>query len=191
VGRRKLHQQPVERDSSWEPGAELQDRVYRLAGRWSRDRREVRQDLYQEGMLAIWLKGETEAPLDHQLRTAQNRMLSVRKLGKSVDGKLDYRYRRPNPYAVYSMEQQGVGTGDNLLPFQDLLPSSCRVEDYIVAKLTVLEVLSVLEPEQRHCVLLLCQGFTMREVAAGKGCTPARVKRCLAGVREKLKSLVE
>ncbi len=187
MGRRKLYQQPVERDSSWEPGPELQDRVYRLAGRWSRDRREVRQDLYQEGMLAIWTKGETEAPLDHQLRTAKNRMLSVRKLGKSVDGKLDATYKRSTRYAVLSMEQQGVGRGDDLLPFQDLLPSSCRVEDYVVAKLTVLEVLSVLEPEQRHCVLLLCQGFTMREVATGKGCTPARVKRCLADVREKLK----
>jgi DNA-directed RNA polymerase specialized sigma24 family protein len=190
VGRRKLHEQRVERDSSWEPTPELQDKVYLLAGRWSRDRREVRQDLYQEGMLAIWAKGETGAPLIHQLRTAQNRMLSVRKLGKSVDGKLDSTYKRPRPYAVLSMETQGIGRGDDLLPFRDILPDPCRVEQHVVAKLTVLEILAVLEPEERHCVLLLCQGFTMREVTASQGCPPARVRRYLAAAREKLRPLV-
>jgi DNA-directed RNA polymerase specialized sigma24 family protein len=115
----------------------------------------------------------------------------VRKLGKSVDGKLDSTYKRSTMYLVLSMEQQGIGKGDSLLPFQDLLPSPSRVEEYIVVKLTALEILAALEPEERHCVLLLCQGFTMQEVATKKKCPLAWVRRCLAGAREKLKSLLD
>jgi hypothetical protein len=75
-----------------------------IAWRWSRDRPDYLEDFYQEGLLAIWLKGETQEPLNHQLRTAQNRILSVRKLGRSVDGKLDRSYRRPRPCGVVFLD---------------------------------------------------------------------------------------
>jgi DNA-directed RNA polymerase specialized sigma24 family protein len=118
-------------------------------------------------------------------------MLSVRKLGKSVDGKLDTTYRRSRKYVVLSMEQQGTGQGDKLLPFQDFLPSSSRVEEYVVAKLTALEILAVLEPGERRFIVLLSQGFTIREVATRSRCPLAWVRRCLADAREKLKPMVE
>jgi DNA-directed RNA polymerase specialized sigma24 family protein len=187
VGRRRLYQQEVDRGSSWEPAPELQDKIHRLARRWSRDRREVREDLYQEGMLAIWLKGEAEAPLNHQLLTAQNRMLSVRKLGKSVDGKLDHHYRRPKPYWTVSREEDGVRRGDYTFPFQDILPDPVQVERHVVAKLTLSEVLSILEPEERKCVLFLCQGFMPYELAAKLQQTRSQVKHLLANVRRKLR----
>jgi DNA-directed RNA polymerase specialized sigma24 family protein len=180
----------IERDPAWQPPIELRQRIHALAGRWTRDRWDVREDLEQEALLAIWLKGETKAPLSHQLQTAQHRMLSVRKLGKSVDGKLDSTYKRSTMYLVLSMEQQGIGKGDSLLPFQDLLPSPSRVEEYIVAKLTVLEILDTLEPEEHHCVLLLCQGFTMQEIAARSRCPLEWIRRCLTGAREKLRPLM-
>ena len=189
--RNQDRQTTVERDPAWQPPMELRQKIHSLAGRWTRDRRDLREDLEQEAMLAIWLKGETQAPLDHQLQTARHRMLSVRKLGKSVDGKLDATYKRSTRYIVLSMEQQGIGKGDDLLPFQDLLPSPFLVEEYIVAKLTALEVLTVLEPEERHCVLLLCQGFTLQEVASRKRCPLTWVRHCLAGAREKLRPLVD
>jgi len=189
--RNPSQQATVERDPAWQPSIELRQWIHALAGRWTRDRRDFREDLEQEALLAIWLKGETQAPLDHQLQTARHRMLSVRKLGKSVDGKLDTTYKRSTMYLVLSMEQQGIGKGDHLLPFQDLLPSSSHVEAYIVAKLTALEILDTLEPEERYCVLLLCQGFTMQEVATRSRCPLEWVRRCLTGAREKLKPLVD
>ena len=189
--RNPSRQATFERDPAWQPPLELRQSVHALAGRWTKDRRDAREDLEQEALLAIWLKGETGAPLDHQLRTAQNRMLSVRKLGRSVDGKLDATYRRPAAYAVLSIEQQGIGTGDHLLPFHDLLPSPFRVEEYVVEKLTCQEILQYLHPEERYCVLLLCQGFTIQEVATRKRCPLAWVKRCLADAREKLQHLVD
>ena len=46
----------------WEPSKKLQDGVAYLARRWSWNDYSQADDLYQEGMLAIWLKGDTEAP---------------------------------------------------------------------------------------------------------------------------------
>jgi hypothetical protein len=141
-------------------------------------------------MLAIWLKGETEAPRNHQLYTAQKRMLSVRKLGRSVDGKLDYTYRRPDPYLVFSLEQEGIQKGDHTFPFQDILPDPFQVEKYVVAKLTFLEIISFLEPEERRYTLLLCQGFTLKEVAVQVGRPYIAVKRCLGELKRKLQTLI-
>jgi hypothetical protein len=89
-----------ERDPNWEPSEVLRGKVRYLAYLWSWDRPDYQDDLLQGALLAIWLKGETEAPLNHQLRTARERMWVVRQQGKSVDGRLNRAFRRPYTYKV-------------------------------------------------------------------------------------------
>jgi len=177
-------------DPAWQPPAELCERVRAMARRWSLDRPDLREDLEQEGLLAIWMKGMTDAPLNYQMQTAKHRMLSVRKLGRSVDGKLDATYKRARTYIVYSMERKAILVGDNSLSLKDLLPSAFRVEEHIVSKLTLLELLSVLEPAELECVTLLCLGYTLREVAAETVCDIASVRLCVEGAQTKLRPLL-
>lgn len=177
--------------SDWRPAPDLCAAVRSLARRWSRDRPDVREDLEQEALVAIWTKGETDAPLSHQLRTAQNRMLSVRKLGKSVDGKLNGSYQRRRQYTIVSVEQRAVAAEGGVLPLQDVLPSAFLVEPYVVSKLRLLELLSVLAADERACVGLLCAGFTTREVAAWTRSESATVMRNLHSARRKLRPLLD
>ena len=176
--------------SDWQPAEELRSALGALARRWSRDRPDVREDLEQEALLAIWAKGETDAPLRHQLRTAQNRMLSVRKLGTSVDGKLDGSYHRTRRYIVVSLEQGAAVAGGELLPLHDVLPSTFLVEPYVVSKLRFLELLSVLAAEERDCVGLLCAGFTPRDVIERMRSEPEAVMRSLRSAKRKLRPLL-
>lgn len=177
-------------DPYWRPPVELQARVRAMARRWSQDWPDVREDLEQEALLSIWLKGMTEAPLNHQMQTAKHRMLSVRKLGRSVDGKLDATYRRTRTYVVYSLEHEFIQVGDDLLSLGDLLPSAFRVEEHIVSKLTLVELLSVLEPAELACVMLLCRGDTLREVASETGCDLTAVQCLVERARVKLAPLL-
>lgn len=157
-----------------------------MARGWSRDTPDTTDDLEQEALLEIWLKGETRAPVNHQLRTAQNRMLSVRKLGKSVDGKLDAFYKRARPYVVLSMEWDALRFGEDLLLFEDVLLAPHRVEEAVIAKLTFLNLVSLLEPKERMCTVLLCMGFTRAEVAERVSCTSALVAQLVESTRRKL-----
>ncbi|MQA00739.1 MAG: hypothetical protein GEU80_15685 [Dehalococcoidia bacterium] len=150
----------------------------------------MREDLEQEALLAIWAKGMTDAPLRHQLRTAQHRMLSVRKLGKSVDGKLDGSYHRSRRYIVVSVEQGAAAAEGDVLPLHDVLPAAFLVEPYVVSKLRLLELLSVLAADERDCVELLCAGFTPREVIERSGAGPAAVTHSLHSARRKLRPLL-
>jgi DNA-directed RNA polymerase specialized sigma24 family protein len=163
------------RDPDWDPSEQLKAKVHHLAWRWSMGRYEVIDDLYQEGLLAIWLKGETQAPINHQLRTAQNRMLSVRKLGRSVDGKLDRRYRRPRPWLMVSLDRMSGH-----------IASPSRIEEHVVDRLTVLEMMSLLDPPQRRCLALLYQGFTLAEVAGQLQKPRAEVDEIVSDIREQL-----
>lgn len=190
MGRRRRNEVHPPPDPDWRPPAELQARVRAMARNWSRDRPDAREDLEQEALIAIWLKGLAEAPLSHQMQTAKHRMLSVRKLGRSVDGKLDATYRRSRTYVVYSMEQESIYVGDEQLSLGDLLPSALRVEEHIVSKLTMLELLSALEPGEIECVALLCRGFTLREVATETGCSRREVERRVETSRAKLAPLL-
>ena len=151
MGRTRHRKQGIsERDHGWEPTCRLRETIRGLASRWSRDHRNFGEDFEQEALLSIWLKGEGNAPLNHQLQTARNRILSVRKLGKPVDRKLNANYKRAKTYLILSLEEK-----EGQLPsFLDLLPSPFLAEEYVVAKLTFLEILSYLEPEERRCALL-------------------------------------
>ena len=151
--------------------------MHYLAWRWSMGQVDYLDDLYQEGLLAIWLKGETQAPINHQLRTAQNRMLSVRKLGRSVDGKLDRSYRRPRPWPMVSLDRMSGH-----------IASRSRIEEHVVDLLTVLEMMSLLDPQRRRCLALLYQGFTLAEVAGQLQKSRAEVDKIVSDIREQLLS---
>ena len=174
----------------WQPSQKLQDGVAYLARRWSRDDYSQADDLYQEGMLAIWLKNDTQAPWSHQLRTAQNRMLSVRKLGKSVDGKLDRTYKRDKPYLVLPLDGDGVILEEGPDPSEEPIPDPLDLEEDVIARLTVLEITSFLTPRQRHLVKLLCLGFTVKEIAGIEGVNSPAVWKCLLRVKAKVKMVL-
>jgi DNA-directed RNA polymerase specialized sigma24 family protein len=175
MGRPRKHPEPP-RDPNWEPSEALRAKVHYLAWRWSLDRPDYLKDLYQEGLLAIWLKGETEAPLNHQLRTAKNRMLSVRKLGQSVDGKLDRSYRRPRPWGMVSLDHTG-----------HVAASRSRVEEYVVERLAIEEVLALLKPHEVETLGLVYQGFEYPEIAARLGQYPHVPYRTMQEIRRKVR----
>jgi DNA-directed RNA polymerase specialized sigma24 family protein len=138
-------------------------------------RYEVIDDLYQEGLLAIWLKGETQAPLNHQLRTAQERMLMVRQQGRSVDGRLNARFRPPQVWSVVAVDRTGHPTA-----------SSSRVEEYVVERITVQEILSLLERHEIETLGLVYQGFKYKEIAALMGQYPHVPYRTMREIRKKV-----
>ena len=166
------------RDPNWEPSEDLKAKVHYLAWRWSLDRPEVIDDLYQEGLLAIWLREETHAPLPHQMATARQRMWVVRQQGKSVDGRLNARFRRPQEWLVFSLDLMvyGYGAGHRVNP----------VEDYVIARLTVQEILGLLTPGEQECLGLVYQGFTQREIARRTGYPMRRIQYMMASIREKV-----
>ena len=166
-----------ERDPNWEPSQEVRAKVRYIAWRWSRDRPDYLEDLYQEGLLAIWLRGETQAPLNHQLRTAQNRVLSVRKLGRSVDGKLDRSYRRPRPWGVIFLDG-----------FDPPGPGGSWVEEQALGRIALQELMALLERHEIETLSLIYQGFTPAEVARRLQLRRSEVYRTIEGIREKLRS---
>jgi DNA-directed RNA polymerase specialized sigma24 family protein len=175
----------------WEPSQKLQDGVAYLARRWSWDDYSQADDLYQEGMLAIWLKGDTEAPWSHQLRTAQDRMLSVRKLGKSVDGKLDRTYQRDKTYLVLPLDGDGVMLDEDPDSPEEPIPDPLDLEEQVVSRLTVLETTSFLTPQERHLVELRCLRFTMKEIAAVEGVSNNAVRKRFGQVKAKVRMAIQ
>ena len=165
-----------ERDPNWEPSEVLRGKVRYLAYLWSRDRPDYQDDLLQEALLAIWLKGETEAPLNHQLRTARERMWVVRQQGKSVDGRLNRAFRRPQVWQVLSMELMVYGASHISRP----------VEDYVVTRITVEEIFTLLTPPERECLCLVYQGFTQPEISRRTGYSERRIQRTMRAIREKV-----
>ena len=164
------------RDPNWEPSEQLQVKVHYLAWRWSMGRPDLIDDLYQEGLLAIWLKDETHSPLQHQMATARQRMWVVRQQGKSVDGRLNARFRRPQEWLVLSMDRMAYGASHRMY----------LVEEYVIDRLTVLEMLSLLTPPERKCLGLVYQGFTQREIALRTGQSMRRLQRTMKTIREKV-----
>jgi DNA-directed RNA polymerase specialized sigma24 family protein len=174
MGRPRKHPEP-ERDPNWEPSGDLKHRVHYLAWRWSRDRPDYLEDLYQEGLLAIWLRGETQAPVNHQLRTVQNRMLSVRKLGKSVDGKLDQGYQRARPWGVVFLDGfDPPGTGGS------------GTEEQALSRITLREFTSLLKRHEIETLVLAYQGFKYREIAARLGQDRHAPGRTMREIRRKV-----
>ena len=127
-------------------------------------------------MLAIWLKGETQAPLNHQLRTAQERIIDARKRGRSVDGRMNPYSARAQRWLVLSMDHMTYGASHRLY----------LVEEYVVDRLTVLEMLSLLTAPERQCLGLVYQGFTQPEIARRTGYSERRIQRMMRAMREKL-----
>ena len=164
------------RDPNWKPSEQLKLKVHYLAWRWSMGRPEQIDDLYQEGLLAIWLRDETHAPLKHQMATARERMLTVRKLGRSVDGRMNPSTARARPWLILSMDQMMYGVGHH----------SRTVEAYVVDKITVEEILALLTPPERECLGLVYQGFTQPEIARRTGYSGRRIQRMMRAMREKL-----
>src|SRR5579884_1698758 len=89
--------------------------IGRLAVRWSLDTPDLREDLFQEGWLAAWQAElrEPGCPASHLVRCAEERMVYVRRLGRSVDGKPNARHDRPHPFEVLPLDRPArVGDDD-------------------------------------------------------------------------------
>jgi DNA-directed RNA polymerase specialized sigma24 family protein len=139
-------------------------------------RPDVIDDLYQEGLLAIWLRDETHSPINHQLRTAQDRMIDVRKRGRSVDGRMNPSSARARRWLILPLDRTMYGAGHR----------SRTVEAYVVDKITVEEILALLTLPERECLGLVYQGFTQPEIARRTGYSQRRIQRMMRAMREKL-----
>ena len=164
------------RDPNWEPSEELKVKVHYLAWRWSMGRPDLIDDLYQEGLLAIWLKDETHSPLNHQLRTAQEGMSAARKRGRSVDGRMNPTTARATAWVVLSVDRMIYGVAHH----------GRTVEAYVVDKITVEEILSLLTPPERECLGLAYQGFTQAEISRRTNYPMRRIQYMMASIREKV-----
>jgi DNA-directed RNA polymerase specialized sigma24 family protein len=173
-----------EMNNEWEPTRELQDRVMGLARKWSRDDPDYRDDLYQEAMLAIWLKGECESPLSHQTRTAQLAMIRARKLGKSVDGKLNRRCRQRH-YTTCSLEGEVEVMGGQ--SFKALTPDPCQqVDEEVTDNITFRELLERLDYGEQLAAQMLLEGYRLHEVADEFGLDYRTASWAMRDMRAKL-----
>src|SRR5262249_38640198 len=92
--------------SRWQ-SSRVVNAVGRLAVRWSLANPALREALFQEGWLAAW-ETELREPgclLSHFVRGAEDRMLHVRHLGRSVDGRSDAHHDRSRVYEVLRLDQ--------------------------------------------------------------------------------------
>ena len=85
---------------------QMEQDVRRLAGRFTRDRPDTREDLEQVGRLAMWeeLRRRPDAPEPLLVRVAERAMINEGRQGHSVDGRLFLGTRRAHTWTLQSMD---------------------------------------------------------------------------------------
>jgi DNA-directed RNA polymerase specialized sigma24 family protein len=142
----------------------LDPEIQKLAKRWARDCPDAWEDLAQEARLAVYLelKAKPASPRTHLFRQAKHKILNYRKLGKSVDGKLDKTYGRQRVWPLVSLDAPDAVVADrsNLYfkPHQ-LKP----VEDLALTLVAYAELKGRLTAQQGQYLSLKLQGYNARE----------------------------
>lgn len=141
--------------------------VGRLAVRWSLDNPDLREDLFQEGWLAAWETDlrEPGCPLSHLVRSAEERMLHVRHLGRSVDGRPDARHDRARVYEVLRLDQpvRLAGSADRAL-VEQVSSRQRDVAGEVCALLHAAAFLALVPPLDRRILCLRLAGYRWAEL---------------------------
>jgi DNA-directed RNA polymerase specialized sigma24 family protein len=172
----------------------LEPEIQKLAKHWSRDCPDNWEDLAQEARVAIYLelKAKPASPRTHLFRQAKHEILDYRKMGKSVDGKLDKTYKRAHIWEMVSLDAEGsvfigadpvvvVAARSNLY----FKPHQLRpVEDLAVTRVAYEELKGRLTEQQRQYLSLRLQGYKQREAEVLLGLSHRRGACLRDAVRE-------
>jgi hypothetical protein len=161
--------------------------VGRLAVRWSLDNPDLREDLFQEGWVAAW---ETElrepgCPLSHLVRSAEDRMLHVRHLGRSVDGRPDGHHDRPRVYEVLRLDQpvRLAGPADRAL-VEQVSSRQRDVAGEVCGLLHAAAFLALVPPLDRRILSLRLAGYRWAELTRLLPLQPRALHARRAALRE-------
>lgn len=152
--------------SRWQSSRVLRS-IGALAVRWSQDNPDLREDLFQEGCLAAWLTElhEPAAPPTHLVRSAEQRMLHVRHLGRSVDGRANAHHGRPRVYQVLRLDQP-LGDADDAPFLHASIPSrQPNPEEEVLGYLHAVAFLATLGARDRCLLELRLAGYRWCEIA--------------------------
>ena len=159
--------------------------IQKLAKRWARDCPDAWEDLAQEARVAVYLelKAKPASPRTHLFRRAKHEILDYRKLGKSVDGKLDKTYGRQRVWPLVSLDAPDAVVADrsNLYfkPHQ-LKP----VEDLALTLVAYGELIGRLTEQQGHYLSLRLQGYNCRGADVVLGLTAYQGSLLRDAIRE-------
>lgn len=138
-----------------------------IAKRWSLDNPDLREDLFQEGWLAAW-QAEVEnpdLPPNHLVRIAEQRILWVRRLGRSVDGKANPTHDRPVVYQVNSLDVRTRASDGRPCSLHELVPSRQRdVADHVLSCLHAAAFLTSIQALDQRILGLRLAGYRWAEV---------------------------
>ena len=147
---------------------QLEPDIRRLARHWSRDAAsDVWEDVAQVARLAIVLelRKNPDSPRTHLFAQAKHRVLDYRKRGKSVDGRLNHRYKRDFRWHLVSLDGE-------LAPLRDEGPSPYfrpwqenPVEALVLARVMYSELQARLSETEARYLSLTLQGYPPRKVA--------------------------
>jgi DNA-directed RNA polymerase specialized sigma24 family protein len=162
----------------------LDPEIQKLAKHWSRDCPDNWEDLAQIARVAIYLelKAKPASPRTHLFRQAKHEILDYRKMGKSVDGKLDKTYKRRHIWEMISLDAEGsafIGADPVVVVVERsnlyFKPHQLRpVEDLALTRVAYEELRGRLTEQQRQYLALRLQGYKQREADVLLGLSPRR-----------------
>jgi hypothetical protein len=166
----------------------LDPAIQKLAKHWARDCPDNWEDLAQIARVAIYLelKAKPASPRTHLFRQAKCEILDYRKMGKSVDGKLDRTYKRTHIWGMVSLDAEGsapIGIGVGADPVAVVAargnlyfkPHQLRpVEDLALTRVAYEELRGRLTEQQGQYLSLRLQGYKQREAEVLLGLSPRR-----------------
>ena len=146
---------------------QLEPDIRRLARRWARDKPDAADDLAQVARLAMWLmlKERPDAPVSHLMCKAKEDILDEKKLGRSVDGRLDPVTRRAFRWLIVSLDAPRL---DGQEPLADTLasgpvhahnPWESPVEVEALGRLLYQALRELLTPREDALLTLLLMGY--------------------------------
>ena len=181
----------------------LDPEIQKLAKHWSRECPDNWEDLAQIARVAIYLelKVKPASPRTHLFRQAKHEILDYRKMGKSVDGKLDKTCRRTHIWEMVSLDAEGsvrlrrigddpvvvIAARSNLY----FKPHQFRpVEDLALTRVAYGELRGRLTEQQHQYLSLRLQGYKKREAEVLLGLSAKRGACLRDQVREEAGSVL-
>lgn len=157
-----------------------------LAKRWSLGRPDLREDLFQEGWLAAWQAevSDPECPPNHLVRVAEQRMLWVRRLGRSVDGKLHATHDRAVVYQVHSLDQRTRAGDGRPCALHEVIPSRLpNIADHVLGYLHTAAFFATLHALDQRILGLRLAGYRWCEVTRTVALNPRALHARRAALR--------